>query len=70
MKQNRLAGFLVHGVLIAVHAMLLHLQAIRIVTTILLGDVVTVLAVFARQSDLWSDVSCLGHDLSLSHGNA
>ena len=59
-----------HGVLIAVHAMLLHLQAIRIVTTILLGDVVTVLAVFARQSDLGTDVSCLGHDLSLSNGLA
>ena len=70
MKQNRLAGFLVHGVLVAVHAMLLHLQAIRIVTTILLGDVVTVLAVFARQSDLGTYVSCLGHDLSLSNGNS
>jgi hypothetical protein len=29
-----------------------------------------VLAVFARQGDLGTDVSCLGHDLSLSNGIA
>ena len=55
-----------HGVLVAVHAVLLHFQAIRIVTTVLLGDVVAVLAVLARQGDLGANVTCLGHELHLS----
>ena len=59
-----------NGVLIAVHAVLLHFQAIRVITTVLLGDVVAVLAVLARQGDLGANVTCLGHGLSLSNSRA
>ena len=45
-----------NGVLVALRAMLLDLEAIWIVTTILTRDVVAILAVFACQSDLWTDV--------------
>ena len=48
----------------AVRAELLDLEAIGIVTTVLLGDVVAVLALLARQGDLGADV-CGG-----GHGNA
>ena len=45
-----------NGVLVALRAMLLDLEAIWIVTTILTRDVVAILAVFACQSDLWANV--------------
>jgi hypothetical protein len=41
---------------LAVRAELLDLQAIRIVAPVLLGDVVAVLALFARQRDLRANV--------------
>ena len=40
----------------AVRAELLQLEAIGIVATVLLGDVVTVLAHLARQGDLGADI--------------
>jgi hypothetical protein len=46
----------VFGVLAAVRTELLELQPIRVVAPVLLGDVVAVLAVSARQRDLRSDV--------------
>ncbi len=46
---------------LALHAELLHLEAIRIVTTILLGDVVAVFAFLACQGDLGADIAGLGH---------
>ena len=56
-----LAGFLVHRVLVALGAELLHLEAIGIVAPILLGDVVALLAVLARHGDLRPYVGGLGH---------
>lgn len=48
--------------LIATRAELFHVEAIGIVTTILLGDVVTLFALSACQSDLWSDIRAFaGH---------
>lgn len=44
------------GVLIALWAMLLDLQAIRVIATILARNVVTILALFAGQSNLRADV--------------
>src|SRR5664279_418425 len=60
----RLAGFLVLAVHAAIRAELLDLEAIGIVTPVLAGDVVAVLAFLARQGDLGADVggghgSCL-----------
>ena len=49
------------GVGLALNAELLHLEAIRIVSTILLGDVVAVFAFFACQGDLGADIAGLGH---------
>lgn len=57
----RLARFLVQGVLVAAGAELLHLEAIGIITPILLGDVVAFLAVLARHGDLRTNVRGLSH---------
>jgi hypothetical protein len=46
----------VKGVLVASWAMLLDLKAVRIVTAILARDVVAFFAVFACQSDLWTNI--------------
>jgi len=62
-RQKSLAGFLVHGVRIAARAVLVHLKAIRVVTTVLLGDVVALFALLARQGDL-------GANVALGHGSA
>ena len=62
-KYLGLAGFLVHSVRIAARAVLVHLKTIGIVTTILLGDVVALFALLARQGDL-------GADVALGHGSA
>ena len=56
LSRTALARLFVHRVLIALGAMLLNLQAIGIVASILAGDVVAVLAVFASQSDLGADI--------------
>ena len=49
---------------VAASAVLLQLKTIRVVTPVLLGDVVTVLALLAGQGDLWPDISGLrGHDM-------
>src|SRR5215469_11962808 len=57
----RSAGLAVRGVLAAVGAELLQLDAVGIVATVLLGDVVAVPAVHARHGDLGTDVGRLGH---------
>jgi hypothetical protein len=45
----------------AARAELLQLKAIRIITPILLGDVVPLLALRAGQSDLWPYINGPGH---------
>ena len=60
-KMRPLAGLAVLRVVVAVGAVLLQVQAIRVVTPVLLGDVVAVLAHRARHRDLRSNVSGLGH---------
>src|SRR6478672_322080 len=57
------AGLAVHGVLSVSRAELLHLQAVGVVPTVLLGDVVALLALHARHGDLGADVCALA-----SHG--
>src|SRR3954463_9781577 len=58
----RSAGLAVVGVLAATRAELLQLHAVRVVATVLLGDVVAFLAVHAGQGDLGADVRALaGH---------
>jgi hypothetical protein len=54
-----------HCVLIALGAELAHLQTIRIVAPVLLGDVVALLAILAGQGDLRSNVAGLGHGIAL-----
>jgi hypothetical protein len=57
----------VQSVLVASWAMLLDLKAVRIVTTILARDVVAFFAVFACQSNLWTNVvTCHGLAFRLS----
>jgi hypothetical protein len=51
------AGLAVRGVRVAAGAVLLHLKTIRVVTPVLLGDVVPLLALHARQRDLRTDIS-------------
>jgi len=46
----------VRGVLVTSWAMLLDLKTIWVITAILAGDVVTVFAFFACQSDFWTNV--------------
>src|SRR5690349_24692804 len=55
------AGLAVHGVPAVPGAELLQLDAVRVVTPVLPGDVVPVLALRTRQSDLRTDVGRLGH---------
>ena len=43
-------------VLVALRAMLLDLKAVRVIAAILARNVVTVFALFACQSDLWSNI--------------
>ena len=50
-EPNLLSGFLVQGVLVAPLAILLELDAVRIVLLVLLGRVVTALALGAGQGD-------------------
>ena len=58
---KKLAGFLVQGVCLALDAKLFDLKAVRIITTILLCNVVAVFAIFACQGDLGTDVAGLAH---------
>lgn len=47
---------------LATRAEFLHLEPVRIVTTILLGYVVALFALHAGHSDLWADIRALaGH---------
>ena len=50
-EPNLLSGFLVQGVLVAPLAVLLELDTVRIVLLVLLGRVVTALALGAGQGD-------------------
>lgn len=58
---KKLAGFLVQGVCLALHAKLLDLKAVRIITAILLCNVIAVFAFFACQGDLGTNVAGLAH---------
>ena len=49
------------GVRLALHAKLLDLKAVRIITTVLFCNVVAVLAFFTRQGDLGTNVAGLAH---------
>src|SRR5690349_7348186 len=51
-----LSRLAVRGVRVATRAVLLHLQSVRVVTPVLLGDVVPLLALHAGQRDLRADV--------------
>src|SRR5690349_17431498 len=64
-----LAGLAVRSVLAAVRAELVQLDPVGVVPTVLLGDVVPVLAVHTRQRDLRTDVGA-GHGTCLSSGRA
>ena len=55
-----------YSVCTAVRAELLHLQSIRVIAPVLLGDVVAMLTLLAGQGDLGPDVGGLGHDVCLS----
>ena len=52
------------GMGLAAWAELLKLKAIRVVTPVLLGDVIPLLALCTSQRDFWPDISGLGHDVS------
>ena len=53
---------------VALRAELLQLHPVRVVTPVLLGDVVALLALRARQGDLRPDVGCLlGHRFLFSY---
>jgi hypothetical protein len=58
------ASFAVRGMGLAAWAKFLQLKAIRIVTPVLLGDVIPLLALRTCQCDFWPDISGLGHDAS------
>ena len=60
-EKNVLASLAVGSVCVATWAVLLDLKAVRVVTTVLLGDVVTFLALNACERDLGTDIA-LGHD--------
>ncbi len=55
------ARLAVQGVLAVPGAELLQLDAVRVVTAVLAGDVVPLLALRTRQGDLRTDVGRLGH---------
>ena len=63
---DALSGFFMHRVALAPLAVLLQLDTIRIVLLVLLGRVVTALALRARQSDLRTDVLRLLRHAGLS----
>ena len=52
------------GMGFAAWAELLQLKAIRVVSPVLLGDVIPLLALRTSQCDFWPDISSLGHDVS------
>src|SRR6476646_2463588 len=54
------AGLAVHRVALLAAAVLLELEPVGVVAPVLLGDVVALLALRARQSDLGADVGALG----------
>ena len=56
-----LSGLAVHRVLAVPRAELLQLDAVGIVTPVLLRDVVALFALHARQRDLGTNVGRLGH---------
>ena len=57
--------------LTATRAVLHQFQTIRVVPAVLLGDVVTLFALAARQGDLWANVGRLaGHSLFTSMSRA
>src|SRR4051812_28520626 len=63
----RSAGLAVQGVTVVARAELLHLEPVGVVPTVLLGDVVPLLALRARERDLGADVPALaGHGLATS----
>src|SRR6476620_7895745 len=62
-KRIRSAGLAVDRVLAVAGAELLHLEPVGVVPTVLLGDVVALLAIHARQGDLGADIGALA-----SHG--
>ena len=53
------------GMGLAAWAKFLQLKAIRVVTPVLLGDVIPLLALRTCQCNFWPDISGLGHDASL-----
>ena len=59
--KRKLASFLVCCVLAASRAELLQLDPVRVVSTVLLGDVVAFFALRTRHRDLRSNVGSLGH---------
>ena len=50
---------------LAAWAELLQLKTIRVVASVLLGDVIPLLALRTSQCDFWPDISGLRHDASL-----
>jgi len=50
---------------LAAWAKLLQLKAIRVITPVLLGDVIPLLALRTGQCDFWPDISGLRHYASL-----
>ena len=66
-RSTRSAGLAVLGVLAALGAELVHREPVRVIATVLLGDVVAVLALGARHGDLGPDVGRLaGHGVTCS----
>src|SRR3954469_18111568 len=64
-RGTRSAGLAVDGVATVLGAELLQLQPVGVVAPVLLGDVVPLLALGARERDLGADVAALaGHGLS------
>src|ERR1700709_250379 len=63
---QRSAGLAVQRVLVVARAELLHLETVGVVPTVLLGDVVPLLALCAGERDLRADVRTLGHGLATS----
>src|SRR4029078_2815016 len=67
----RSAGLAVQGVTVVAGAALLHLETVGVVPTVLLRDVVPLLALRARERDLRADVRALaGHGLATSRAVA
>lgn len=58
---KKLAGFLVQSVRLALHAKLLDLKAVRIITTVLFRNVIAVFTIFTCQGDFGTNVAGLAH---------